>query len=956
MDRKAEHDAVFSEYEDLLLQMEYTQELLQQEKERNAIIASFSNQILFEYELGEDHLLIEKRLPDDRQQSECFLNFSGDILTKQNVAALDRAAFVNFCEKMTNAAETCEQDLRLITRTGGVRWTHLLARLVRTSAGQPSKYIGCMLDVHEDWVEREKLIELAHRDPLTQLYNRTKAQDLVNQALQVDPLAPGVLLFVDVDNFKQVNDQFGHYFGDFVLCNAADLFKEIPFPDKIVGRIGGDEFLIMLPGASKAQAQNVAQLICKSFYQEYDLPRRDAESVSLSVSLSVGIVEYPTFGTSYQELMQKADSALYMLKNSGKNRFRFYVPADETLLKQDLFFATRPAKDPIRPHKGSRVDEGLANTVSQTLNRTNNLPNTLPVVLQMLGRHMGLDKVSVIEVDEQESSFFCAYQWVLPAVSGELNEFLLYAQDTARLMMNEYHDRSMLLSADVSKEDISKLYLSNMAAKGVVSFVHYATYSNGLLTYLFQFESYTKPRQWSDKEIAIVREVSNIISLHLLRERVRMQANELVSQRTNYDTLTKLPTLAKFKADAQALVERNPNLSYAVVYSDFKGFKYINDALGYTIGDHVLCDYANLLKKNRLKSELICRVASDIFISLIEAESESDLRKKVDDPHKQFCDIVFEKYCGLTVLIHSGVYFLHTDDMISAAIDNANIARKIAKNSLMDHCSVFDEAMQRQSQLESILFGSLENVLGGHKEFVLYYQPKICLHTRKTVGLEALIRWKREDGTIIPPDQFIPFFEATGMVARLDYYVLESACHMLRRWIDAGRAPLPISTNLSRKDFHHPGAVDTLLDIVDSYNIPHKLIEFEVTESVFMESTEMLGRFLSNLIGLGFSISIDDFGSGYSSLNILSQVPANILKLDKAFLDSSNESEKSKYIIRQIVMMAKSVGLNVICEGVEREDQAAFCIDIGIDLAQGFLFAHPMPEEELLSFLDTGIV
>ena len=204
----------------------------------------------------------------------------------------------------------------------------------------------------------------------------------------------------------------------------------------------------------------------------------------------------------------------------------------------------------------------------------------------------------------------------------------------------------------------------------------------------------------------------------------------------------------------------------------------------------------------------------------------------------------------------------------------------------------------------------------GGREFQVYYQPKISLETEKIVGAEALIRWERADGTIIYPDQFIPFCESNGLITKLDLFVLEQTCGLLHEWQQTGQELITISVNLSRYDCLKQRFYETVTEIVDSYDIPHQYLEFEVTESVFLGDISELSRFLNRLQDTGFLVSIDDFGSGYSALNVLPEIPANFIKFDRVFLQNEDRN-KRQTLLKYLVRMVKHLGFRTLCEGIE---------------------------------------
>ena len=239
-------------------------------------------------------------------------------------------------------------------------------------------------------------------------------------------------------------------------------------------------------------------------------------------------------------------------------------------------------------------------------------------------------------------------------------------------------------------------------------------------------------------------------------------------------------------------------------------------------------------------------------------------------------------------------------------------------------------------------------------EFQVFYQPKISLEDRGIMGAEALIRWKIEDGTLVPPDEFIPIFEQNGFIVRLDVYVLDQVCRRLRGWLDQGRPALPVSVNQSRRLLFQEGYIRILSETVEKYGLSPRMIILEITESIAMEEAEILKNLLIELHRLGFRVSMDDFGSGYSSLNVLKDIPVDELKLDREFLLPAQDGERRDTIVRNIIHLAQDLGIATVAEGVETEGQAKFLQECGCDIAQGYYFARPMPPDKMEELLQTS--
>jgi EAL domain-containing protein (putative c-di-GMP-specific phosphodiesterase class I) len=282
------------------------------------------------------------------------------------------------------------------------------------------------------------------------------------------------------------------------------------------------------------------------------------------------------------------------------------------------------------------------------------------------------------------------------------------------------------------------------------------------------------------------------------------------------------------------------------------------------------------------------------------------------------------------------------EEDIMTFIDNANIARKSVKGNSTTICKFYDVEMQNKIKKEIEITNSMEGALK-NKEFLVFLQPKVNLGDNKLVGAEALVRWERGNHTVLPPNDFIPLFEKNGFILQLDFYIYEEVCKLIHHWITEGMPVVPISVNVSRVHLNDEHFVEKVKRLVNKYFIPPKYIELELTESMFLNNTEIAISTMKELRKLGFGVSIDDFGAGYSSLNLLKDMTTDVLKLDKEFFRQGDMQKEEQIIVSSIISMAKQLNMKVLSEGVETKMQSDFLKSISCDMAQGYLYAKPMP-------------
>ncbi|WIW71173.1 bifunctional diguanylate cyclase/phosphodiesterase [Anaerosinus gibii] len=420
------------------------------------------------------------------------------------------------------------------------------------------------------------------------------------------------------------------------------------------------------------------------------------------------------------------------------------------------------------------------------------------------------------------------------------------------------------------------------------------------------------------------------------------------------DSLTKINNVHRFYIKASEILRRNKDIAYSIICIDVNNFKYINETYGYKIGDQLLIQIAQKLSDTFKDDEICARINNDHFVVLIKSVFENP-EVKYQSLERAFLNEINQGIIKYPISFSVGVYRVEDkSEAVISMVDKALLTLKnIKKRKNIYFAYYSNDLLQKfikNNQIENMMQPALDN-----QEFKVFLQPKIDLHTLSIIGAEALVRWVSPSKGFMQPDDFIPLFEKNGFIVELDFYVLEECCKKIREWIDNGIEPIPISVNQSRINLDDPFYVEKLNDILQKYELPVNLIEIELTEGMFSSSNTKLVKIMERMRKIGFSISMDDFGSGYSSLNLLKEIPVDILKIDKVFLDETANSRKSRIIISQVVSMARKLGMKVVCEGVENEEQAAFLRKIHCDFAQGYLYAKPMTIADFEEYRDRNL-
>lgn len=430
--------------------------------------------------------------------------------------------------------------------------------------------------------------------------------------------------------------------------------------------------------------------------------------------------------------------------------------------------------------------------------------------------------------------------------------------------------------------------------------------------------------------------------------------NKQLSDLTHRDPLTGIYQYESFKEKAQLLLDNAGNKKYAVVYTDFTDFKYINDVFGYAYGDSILSRYGEILRTGLQEDEICGRVTADNFVLLLHYSDKEEVASRQRRADKQITEYMHSSPSSQSIATNCGICCLEDvveDLKIEGYLDRANFARKTVKNGSNHNYVFYNESIRRHLREEKNVEGQMHDALKNH-EFLVYYQPKVELKTGRIGCSEALVRWQTSDGTIIPPDRFIPVFERNFMIHRLDQYVFEEVCRWLRHMLDEEKTALPVSVNVSRLQFYDPDFVKRYVEIRDKYHIPPQLLEIEFTESIVFDNTGFLLAIVKSLKANGFSCSIDDFGKGYSSLSLLKELPVDVLKIDSYFFLESNDHSRDLDLVRSIIELVHKFNIRTVAEGIEVPEQVEYLKKFECDYVQGYVFYRPMPQAKYEALLD----
>lgn len=847
-----------------------------------------------------------------------------------------------------NAAVLNGAGLRREYQIGGkdksMRWIEVRSSIV--SKAEESVVIQyLLLDITEqkqaaekDKMDQEKreaqLRTQLELDSLTGLYNNQTVRKRIAEKLADKERKKAYVVLADLDNFTALNESMGNLFGDAILCTFADGLKEF-FPEAIMGRTGGDDFMLYLEGMASKEIFECLDRFNRSFSRVHA-----GEKDNLQVSASFGFARCEA-GKEYtlEKLEQQAETALLYLKNG--------LSGGTALLYEETMESAQLSKE--RKKDNQKTVESLIQTEADLLlfahelyDNVADIKGVMRIISDRVTRFFDFQDIIYIRRDT-ETTVRMLYHW------GEKN---VRQFDEVSIDIEHEPDWNTLLYTDELKEYVVLLEHEFVGeninrAKSMMSFRSTVGEHDGYCILVDR----RRKRDWKEEAPTLLR-MGDFIVRRYFQIKDKQVKEAAIEYRTKYDGVTGLPNYTYFQEYCDRYIADNAEDRFALIYTDFANFQFLNEVYGYTEGDRVLREYGQSLLDG--KGVFHARITADRFISLYRVESLERLKTEFIAASERFCHGINNRYEHCKLGIAGGIAeFDRSLDSIAMNVDNANIARKGANADINVQAIVYNASIREEIQKQREIVAKMDDALQAG-EFKLYLQPKMDMFTDKVIGAEALVRWLQPDGTIISPGEFIPIFEKNGFVTQIDFEILRQVLNMQQERFDKGKSLVKISVNFSRRHQENPNYLRRLDEMLANYTVPKKYLEIEITESVFMQDLKPLAESVRQLKQRGISISIDDFGAGYSSLNLLSKVKADIVKLDRQFL-LDVEMEKDNFtseFLQLLINMINQLGFKVLAEGVETQQQVELLKNAGCRFAQGFYYAKPMPVQEFLQFLD----
>ncbi|MEG7529915.1 MAG: EAL domain-containing protein [Hungatella sp.] len=426
-----------------------------------------------------------------------------------------------------------------------------------------------------------------------------------------------------------------------------------------------------------------------------------------------------------------------------------------------------------------------------------------------------------------------------------------------------------------------------------------------------------------------------------------MKAELELRYRAEFDSLTGIYNKSTFYQKTQLLLAQNPDTNYTLIRFDVDRFKVINDIFGMEKGDRLLKKIAQGLHNFSKDHGTYGHLEADHFVLCIP-DQDVDMDAIIEQLNTEFRQFM----SNYSLIFCFGIYHIHDRSLsVDIMCDRAKLALQSVKGNYMKRYAVYDDVLRTDMLHEQEVTNEMDEALS-KRQFEVFFQPIYSLKAAKPVSAEALVRWNHPLKGVLSPASFIHIFEQNGFISKLDFFVWEEVCRKLRAWLDAGESVLPVSVNMSRINLYKVTLCDDLVKLMRKYHLDTSLFKIEITESAYTENPMQLLTLVKRLQECHFTVLMDDFGSGYSSLNMLKDICVDILKIDMNFLSDFKQSKRSAIILASVVQMAEQLNMQVIAEGVETKEQMEYLRSIGCDKIQGYYYSKPLNPTEYEALLD----
>ncbi len=787
------------------------------------------------------------------------------------------------------------------------------------------------------------------KDSITSLLTLTYTREDINE-YAADTDVYGTFMLIEVDNLKQLNDMYGYSFGDQMIAAIAKILTGTFRNSDIVGRISSNRFVVFMKGkASQDLIYQKANEVCREVQKIY------SEEAEQRASISVGVACFPSHGADYSELVENAEAALEWAQESGKNLCRIY---ETDMVESSLEYLN----DGVKRSGDKKEYEEFYNEISKMTFRlmedTTDADSSIHLLMQRIMDYFGFAVIAtLLVVPDKPRTLKNVYTVVAEGIFNNKNHETQYTQERWNYIKKVMERGRYMFCSDTENPECENIFPDYGAAE-IVSGLRLPmgnkTYFSGVTDFVYV----GKEHRWEEREIRLLESFTRILSVYISRIHTFDESAYLAKLMKERDSLTGLYNYEMFLTRMKEIISKQTQWCDIVyTYSDFRNFKYINDTYGYNVGNLLLRKFGEMLL-NTGDEDFLCaaRLHSDNIIVARKNTSGVSAAKYaiLVDKYNEYITKELRNYVHDNMVnIRSGIFVATKESVtVEEAVTNAGYACKKSKDAGTNKCMLFTEDLMDEYKKQLRYISELEHAMNTG-QIQVYIQPKTLPDGVRVVGGEALVRWIKPDNIMVFPGDFIPIFEKSGDIVTLDYFVYREIFKYQRERLDKQLPVVPISVNVSKLHLKNDNLQVYLESLFEEYDLPVELIELELTENVYIENIGDALLLLNWCKEKNIKIAMDDFGSGYSSLNMLDQVPIDIMKIDRIFLKNTKLQKNERIILEHVVSMADKLDITTVCEGVESKEQLEFLADIGCDVMQGYYIGKPMPMEAFDRFLET---
>ncbi len=773
-------------------------------------------------------------------------------------------------------------------------------------------------------------------DKLTRIYLREGIETLVKNELESNTKRSFTLILLDVDNFKTINDMYGHLFGDHILVEISSMLKNFSSNCQ-VGRIGGDEFLIIDYTANDYESlwNKLHTLLEKIRYYDYVETYNSIDQKNIDkdfhVTVTAGVTSYPKDGEDYESLFLKADKALYRGKRKGRNCYIIYDDNKHKNISIDksIEFDSPSSRELL-------IYEKLIYNGLLILDNDGTVEYNIKKYIELFGNYIKADRVVLYKHCEAFKDKLVAC-YCNPNIELASEKYLIKeveeSNDSKYMDLLETYKRSKIEVLKTLKPGIYEF----LHKQNVKSFIQLPIQKKGILYGFLRFDSVLEEHKWREEELTLYNIMADCLSNYITSSKAMIEY-EYQHER---DSLTGLASYnSSLEKITSLLSTERKHLTIGV--TDLYNFRLYNDTYGYSTGDNVIRIMARTLSNTHFS--FLGRLNGDHFVFVTDVTSKEGIEELVNKISLEFTSNLIGVSGEDMIKMRFGFYITDSvETNARACIDKARLAilemmSKKDQTHLIYDTKLNDEFKARRDILDQYRKDIKENKLE------IFLQPKVNAKTNKLVGAEALSRWRRDDGAYWSPGKYIQILENENEIASLDLYNIEQILKYQTKLIKDGKKLFPISLNISKHQKDILSFTDQVETLRKKYNIEYKYLQIEITETAFENNYDSCYKAIKKFKALGYTVCMDDFGVGYSNLELLASGMFDVIKFDKSLIDKTDKFGHA--VFKYSINLVKSLGLTMVFEGVETQEQVDYVIKNGGRIIQGYYYSKPISLNE----------